>query len=89
MVDFEKYARERNDWVKSTGGAAQGGLTVLDAFAIEAMGAMLSNLDPGKEHQVALIPETAYTIAKLMLKAKDACESPQDVVQGVTGRTYG
>ena len=89
MVDFEKHARERSDHVNKTGGPAQGGLTVLDWFAAAAMKALLSGLESGKEHQVVIIPKTAYDIAEVMLRERNKRMTPTDVVRGVTGKTYG
>lgn len=47
------------------------GMTLRDYFAAKAMQALLGGLESGKEHQVALIPSTAYDLADAMLKARE------------------
>ena len=47
------------------------GMTLRDYFAARAMQGLLSGLEAGKEHQVLLIPKTAYNMADLMLKARE------------------
>ena len=42
-----------------------------DYFAAKAMGALLTSIESGKEHQAALVPSTAYDIADAMLKEKN------------------
>ncbi len=46
------------------------GMTLRDYFAAKAMQALISSIENGKEHQVALIPKTAYDMADVMLKAR-------------------
>jgi hypothetical protein len=52
-------------------GKPQDGMTLRDYFAARVMQGLLSGLEAGNEHQVVLIPKTAYDMADLMLKARE------------------
>ena len=85
MVDFEKYGKQRVDWLDITGGTS---VTVLDAFAIEAMGAYLQ-ASMGQMVVAENIAYNAYDIAEAMLAERNKRFTPQGTVKGVTGKTYG
>lgn len=82
MVDFEKYGKQRVDWLDITGGTA---VTVLDAFAIAALKGLVSSgvRDAGS------MAYYAYDYAEAMLAERNKRFTPQGTVKGVTGKTYG
>ena len=92
MVDFEKYGKQRVDWLDITGGTA---VTVLDYFAGKAMEGLLAsprspNVESPHENITAeLIAKHAYGVAEAMLAERNKRFTPQNVVKGVTGKTYG
>ena len=49
-----------------------GGMTLRDYFAAKAMQGLIGGIESGKEHQIALVPSTAYAMADEMLKAREA-----------------
>jgi hypothetical protein len=48
------------------------GMTLRDYFAAKAMQGLIGGIESGKEHQIALVPSTAYAMADEMLKAREA-----------------
>ena len=66
--------------IKNTGGSAfpnphfrnANGMTLRDYFAAKAMQGLIGGIESGKEHQIALVPSTAYAMADEMLKAREA-----------------
>jgi hypothetical protein len=48
------------------------GMSLRDYFAAKAMQALIRGIEPGKEHQTALIPSVAYAMADAMIKAREA-----------------
>ena len=87
MVDFDRHAEERYNAFEATGGPAQGGITVLDWFAGKALEGMIGVLP--KTVQDAELAQAAYMIAEAMLAERNKRFTPQNVVRGVTGKTYG
>ena len=84
MVDFDKFAEERYNAFEATGGPAHGGITVLDYFAGKALeGLCVRCKGP------AAVAELAYNYAEAMLIERNKRFTPQNVVKGVTGKTYG
>ena len=62
---------------KGTNGQGMGieaslGMTLRDYFAAKAMQGLIGGIESGKEHQIALVPSTAYAMADEMLKAREA-----------------
>ena len=47
------------------------GMTLRDYFAAMAMQGLIGLIDSGKEHQVQVIPKTAYDIADVMLAERE------------------
>ena len=84
MVDFEKYGKQRVDWLDITGGTA---VTVLDAFAIAALEGFIAS--PKYKGSMADYVQDAYGVAELMLAERNKRFTPQGTVKGVTGKTYG
>lgn len=83
-IDFEKASAERYNHHMLTGGPAQGGITVLDYFAGKALEGI------SKEIEVeSLAAKWCYDMAEAMLAERNKRFSPEGVVQGVTGRSYG
>ena len=48
------------------------GMTLRDYFAAKAMQGLIGGIESGKEHQIALVPSTAYQMADAMLRAREA-----------------
>ena len=48
------------------------GISIRDYFAAKAMQGLIGGIESGKEHQIALVPSTAYAMADEMLKAREA-----------------
>ena len=48
------------------------GISIRDYFAAKAMQGLIGGIESGKEHQIALVPSTAYAMADAMLKAREA-----------------
>jgi len=98
MVDFEKYGKQRVDWLDITGGTS---ITVLDYFAGKAIDValkrMMRNFEvdmPGEDwtlddHDLELVAILAYRLAEYMLAERNRRFTPQGTVTGVTGKTYG
>ena len=84
MVDFEKYGKQRVDWLDITGGTA---VTVLDYFAGKAMGGLIGVIP--KTVKDSALAEASYLIAEAMLAERNKRFTPQGTVTGVTGKTYG
>ena len=92
MVDFEKYGKQRVDWLDITGGTA---VTVLDYFAGKALEGLVSkspmivtNADEEIE-MVNILARGAYDYAEAMLAERNKRFTPQGTVKGVTGKIYG
>jgi hypothetical protein len=47
-------------------------MTLRDYFAAKAMQGLIGGIESGKEHQIALVPSTAYQMADAMLRAREA-----------------
>ena len=86
-IDYDEESRKRLNWLDITGGGAKDSLTVLDYFAGKALVGICSA--PFKAEQFGLIARAAYDLAEAMLKERDKRFTPQNVVKGVTGKTYG
>ena len=85
-IDYEAESAKRLNWLDITGGGAKDSLTVLDYFAGKALeGLLAGDHDMYDWERVA----RAYDIAEVMLKARSDRFTPQNVVKGVTGRSYG
>ena len=83
-IDYEEESTKRLNWLDITGGGAKDSLTVLDYFAGKALeGLCVRCKGP------AAVAELAYNYAEAMLKARNKRYTPQNVVKGVTGETYG
>jgi hypothetical protein len=46
-------------------------MSMRDYFAAKAMQGLIGGIESGKEHQIALVPSTAYAMADAMLKARE------------------
>ena len=100
-IDYEAESEKRLNWLDITGGSAKDSLTVLDYFAGQAMTLLLGHeikrrydFDPESGGQMSReerrwLLEDAYDIAEAMLAERDKRFTPQNVVKGVTGKTYG
>ena len=102
-IDFEAEADRRMNWMDLTGGPADGGLTVLDAFAMRVMPVakqiIKETLDKDKYFEESgwgwdaedfqHIAEMAYDLAEAMLEERNKRFTPQGTVRGVTGKHYG
>lgn len=94
MVDFEKYGKQRVDWLDITGGTA---VTVLDYFAGKALEGLMSQdvddierlVDNPDQSVAEFISSASYTLAEAMLAERNKRFTPQGTVTGVTGKTYG
>ena len=83
-IDYEAESEKRLNWLDITGGGAKDSLTVLDYFAGKAMAEYI-----GTGFIPAEVAEEAYDMAEAMLKERNKRFTPQNVVRGVTGKTYG
>lgn len=86
-IDYEEENTKRGNWLDITGGTAKDSLTVLDYFAGKALEGMIGVLP--KTVQDAELAQAAYMIAEAMLAERNKRFTPQNVVKGVTGRSYG
>ena len=83
-IDYEEESTKRGNWLDITGGAAKDSLTVLDHFAA----AFLTN--KWCAHTTAEeTAQKAFAVAEAMLAERNKRYTPQNVVKGVTGKTYG
>lgn len=80
-IDYEEESAKRGNWLDITGGTS---ITLLDAFAIAA----LEGLGEGIV-DVSQAAAWCYDMAEAMLKERMLRFTPQNVVKGVTGKTYG
>ena len=87
-IDYEEESAKRGNWLDITGGTAKDSLTVLDYFAGKALGELVS-MGPEQDLGFDEIAEAAYAIAEAMLAERNKRYTPQNVVRGVTGKTYG
>lgn len=87
-IDFDAASATRMNWLDLTGGPADGGLTVLDHFAGEALAGMLAENGGGAldNRDLAVI---AYEVAEAMLRERNKRSKPTSVTQGISGKTYG
>ena len=85
-IDYEAESAKRLNWLDITGGGAKDSLTVLDYFAGKALAGMLAGNVDLYDYEKA---EWAYEMAEAMLKERNKRFTPQNVVKGVTGKTYG
>lgn len=67
-IDYDKAAKERFWWLNKTGGAAEDGLTVLDAFAMAAMQGLLSDITVQAKKEV--FAEASYDMAEAMMNER-------------------
>ena len=94
-IDYEEENTKRGNWLDITGGGAKDSLTVLDYFAGKALeGLLASPRSPNTENPhenitAELIAMHAYAVAEAMLAERNKRFTPQNVVKGVTGRSYG
>lgn len=100
-IDYEEESAKRGNWLDITGGAAKDSLTVLDYFAGKAIDTalkrMMHNFEvdlQGEEwtvddHDLEMVAILAYRLAGYMLEERNKRYTPQNVVKGVTGKTYG
>ena len=72
-IDYDKTAKERYWWLNKTGGSAHDCLTVLDTFAVAAMGAMIAVVP--KTVNDAELAQAAYMIAAAMMEERTKQES--------------
>lgn len=49
----------------------QDGMDLRDYFAAKAMQALITQIESGKESQIAAIPSISYDIADVMMKARE------------------
>lgn len=87
-IDFEKDREERYNHHLITGGPAQGGLTLLDVLAAEAMNAVLTRPDLDTM-TAAEVSDLSYGMAQAMLEKRAEILAPKNQVTGITGKTYG
>ena len=93
-IDYDEESRKRLNWLDITGGGAKDSLTVLDYFAGKAMeGLMQVYWAAPEQYETAgdllkCHAETAYDYAEAMLAERNKRFTPQNVVKGVTGKTY-
>ena len=87
-IDYEVESTKRLNWLDITGGSAKDSLTVLDYFAAAAMQGMMASFGTKDEH-VDLLVKSAFIKAEAMLAERNKRFTPQNVVKGVTGKTYG
>lgn len=87
-IDYEKESASRSNWLDLTGGTAKDSLTLLDAFALEAMGGLMHMYTNQLMGEKA-VANAAYTLAEAMLAERNKRFTPPNVVKGVTGKTYG
>ena len=85
-IDYDEESRKRLNWLDITGGGAKDSLTVLDYFAGKALGGLLAGEYNGMSEQAAV---NSYDYAEAMLAERNKRFTPQNVVKGVTGKTYG
>lgn len=91
-IDYEEESDKRLNWMDITGGTAKDGMTLLDYFAGKALEAVLSKMEAAtlyEEDMMTGVAFTAYAMAKEMLAERDRRFTPQNVVRGITGKTYG
>ena len=69
-IDYDKAAKERFWWLNKTGGSAYDSLTVMDAFAIEALGGLLKTKVCKSDSDVKAICSDAYTVAEAMMNER-------------------
>ena len=83
-IDYEAESAKRGNWLDITGGTS---VTLLDYFAGKALSAYIASakFKGSMEDYV----EDSYTVAEWMLKERNKRFTPQNVVKGVTGKTYG
>lgn len=84
-IDYDEESHKRLNWRDITGGTAKDSLTVLDYFAAKAMQGFLAGGTRGLNDVGAL----CYKYADAMLAERNKRFTPQNVVKGVTGKTYG
>ena len=70
MKDQDAKMFEYTSWLTKHGGFAKD-MTMRDHFAGLAMQALLTEIEPGKEQQILLVPQLAYSLSDEMLKARD------------------
>ena len=87
-IDYEEENTKRGNWLDITGGTAKDSLTVLDYFAGKALGELVC-MGPEQDLGFDEIAEAAYVIAEAMLAERNKRFTPQNIVKGVTGKTYG
>ena len=94
-IDYEEESTKRGNWLDITGGTAKDSLTVLDYFAGKALvGGLHADVievmqDESLEGYFEAYAEFCYRIAEAMLAERNKRFTPQNVVKGVTGKTYG
>jgi len=88
-IDYEEESTKRGNWLDITGGAAKDSLTVLDYFAGKAIEGICTAMLTKTRYNYDLLAADAYAMADAMLKERDKRFTPQNVVKGVTGKTYG
>ena len=87
-IDYEEESTKRGNWLDITGGAAKDSLTVLDYFAGKALELIVED-DPNLAWEPGAMAYAAYQMAEAMLAERNKRYTPQNVVKGVTGKTYG
>ena len=83
-IDYDKESTKRLNWLDLTGGTE---VTLLDYFAGKAMEALVGSNTVVNDTNV--FAEAAYEMAEAMLAERNKRFTPQNVVRGVTGKTYG
>ena len=84
-IDYEEESAKRGNWLDITGGTS---ITLLDYFAGKALEGMLAE-DGGGALENRELAVVAYAVAEAMLAERNKRFTPQNVVKGVTGKTYG
>ena len=86
-IDYEAESAKRGNWLDITGGTS---VTLLDYFAGKAMEGLIRHFDFATFKQDPMrVAGWAYDAAEAMLAERNKRFTPQNVVKGVTGKTYG
>ena len=83
-IDYEEESIKRGNWLDITGGTS---VTLLDYFAGKALEGFIAS--PKYKGSMEDYVQDAFAVAELALKERNKRMTPQNVVKGVTGKTYG
>ena len=88
-IDYEAESAKRLNWLDITGGGAKDSLTVLDYFAGKAMEGLVMHTPFDRVVDPERYAWQAFQFAEAMLAERSKRYTPQNVLKGVTGKTYG